>query len=611
MCGIAGYYGTRAISTEVISQTLEIMTRRGPDNQSSVRSVFQGRQLTLLHSRLSIIDCVASANQPFESDDSLMSYNGELYNYIELRRSLERDGEKFRTNSDTEVFFKILCRPNKAVECKYEEIDGMWALAFFDKKTGELTLSRDFFGEKPLFIQVKSHGIYFGSSPTYIQKLSNSELGINFNKLKNFLYYDFRAFELDANSFADGVTSVKPGHELKVKCNGDIEIRPFFKPNRSNLRNWNFEEAKHYLYTLLEESFRRRFRSDVPISLFLSGGIDSAVISYISGEGGSKIKCFSIASDDRRYDESLAIDDLVKCYDLDHEYLLPCYEALDVYETLSSFSREGFSPIPFQNYLLFSSLIKKAKTHNVRVVLTGLGGDELFGGYLAHWRFYLYSIRDSEGFHNEYDHFRQNLYDYIKNPELREFDFSDHDSFRPEFFFEDRGAIQDYLIGADVELSYPKLESTSALKRKLDIDLCFGALPPHLRASDQVSMFHSVESRAPFLSKSLFEFARSLPDSFLMRNGFGKYILRKAFDRKLPNSVVDDHKKRGFNFDFSAKNIKGLNDLVLAAGEDKFLSENIDFRKVRELLGKGTLTNDESKLIFRIVSVYSFIWSIQ
>ena len=162
-----------------------------------------------------------------------------------------------------------------------------------------------------------------------------------------------------------------------------------------------------------------------------------------------------------------------------------------------------------------------------------------------------------------------------------------------------------------MELSYPKLESTSALKRKLDIDLCFGALPPHLRASDQVSMFHSVESRAPFLSKSLFEFARSLPDSFLMRNGFGKYILRKAFDRKLPNSVVDDHKKRGFNFDFSAKNIKGLNDLVLAAGEDKFLSENIDFRKVRELLGKGTLTNDESKLIFRIVSVYSFIWSIQ
>jgi asparagine synthase (glutamine-hydrolysing) len=607
MCGIAGYYGTSQISEQVVRKTLEAMARRGPDNQSSSRAEFGGRQLTLLHSRLAIIDRGKEANQPLENSESMMVFNGEIYNYVELTKEYLKSGEIFNTHSDSEVLFKTLAR-YRDPKRRYRDLDGMWSVAFFDKKSGQLTLSRDFFGEKPLYIYKCSHGIYFGSSPAYIQHLAQSSLRVNYEKLRNFLHFDFRAFEANANSFALDVTSVAPGCELRIDCDGAISEESFFSPHEGELKEWGFDEAKGRLLDLLDTTIQRRFRSDVPVALFLSGGLDSGVVSYFASRSASRVKCFSIASSDSRYDESEAIDDLVECFGLDHEYLTPSYEAEDVLERLVHFSRENFSPIPFQNYLLFSDLIRRAKVGGAKVVLTGLGGDELFAGYLSHWRFYFYSIRDEECFSQEYERFKKLTYGYIRNPELRDFQFDDADSFRPESFFEGSSAVRAYFKESPPGIRYPTIGATSVLKQKLNIDLTCGTLPPHLQASDQVSMFYSVESRSPLLSRPLFEFARSLPDGFLMKDGYGKYIMRKALDGKLPGSLVNDRNKKGFNFDFSKNNISGLPSLIEAAAKNDFISENVDFVKIRHLLKtKDTLTNDESKLLFRIASIYGFL----
>lgn len=607
MCGIAGYYGTAEISEQVVRQTRDAMAKRGPDNQSCSRAEFHGRRLTLLHSRLSIIDCGKEANQPLEDDESLMAFNGEIYNYIELRKEYLRSGEVFHTHSDSEVLFKTLAHHRDAKR-RYRDLDGMWAVAFFDKKSGQLTLSRDCFGEKPLYIFKCSHGIYFASSPTYIKHLLQSSLRVNYDKLTNFLHFDFRAFEADSNSFALGVTSVSPGCELRIGGDGAISEERFFSLHDGGVKDWSFDEAKDRLLDLLETTIQRRFRSDVPVALFLSGGLDSGVVSYFASRSATNVKCFSIASSDARYDESEAIDDLVASFGLDHEYLKPSYDARDVHERLSQFSRENFSPIPFQNYLLFSDLIQLAKAGGAKVVLTGLGGDELFAGYLSHWRFYFYSIRGRDCFSREYERFREATYSYIRNPELRDFQFDNADDFRPECFFEGSAAIREYVKVSPPGICYPSVAASSVLKQKLNIDLTCGTLPPHLRASDQVSMFYSVESRSPLLSRPLLEFARSLPDGFLMKDGYGKYIMRQALDGKLPDSLVNDRNKKGFNFDFSSTNISGLGDLIEAAAKNDFIAENVDFVKIRRLLkNDGVLTNDESKLLFRIVSIYGFL----
>ena len=181
MCGISGYIGNQKIEDSILKKTLSLMKNRGPDSQNTYKINFKKTNVYLLHSRLSIIDLTEYANQPFSSFDKTLIFNGEIYNYLELKKKLLKKGYKFKTKSDTEV---LLAAFNEYGEKVFEYLNGMWAFAIWDHKKKLLYLSRDIFGEKPLYILKTTHGIYFASEVKFIRALLNSSLEIDKNYIK-------------------------------------------------------------------------------------------------------------------------------------------------------------------------------------------------------------------------------------------------------------------------------------------------------------------------------------------------------------------------------------------------------------------------------------------
>ena len=608
MCGIAGYYGTNKIQEDNIRCTLESMDKRGPDHNSFIKKTFGSNNLILMQSRLSILDPSESANQPIVKNNNIMVYNGEIYNYLELRDLFFRKNETFDSSSDTEILFKIVEKFRETNQ-RYKYIDGMWSFAYFDGVRKELTLSRDYFGEKPLYILKASHGIYFGSTPVYIEKLSSSKPCINYKKLSKFLVYDFRHYDSDNDSFAAGIESVPAGTELRVTSSGKITSDCFFSPiEESQQISYGYQETKERLRDLTIKLIKRRFRSDFPISLFLSGGIDSSLIAYIASQNSKQLNCISIDTRDSRYDEKKEIDRIVSEYSLYHCYLKPNYTADKTFEILQDISHDNYAPIPCQNYLLFDLMVKEAKVKDTKVVMTGLGGDELFAGYLSHWKFYFQSMRDEYSWKSEYNCFLENVAPWIRSDSLKDFGF-DYEKVNPEQYQEEVGDHQSVFTMPRIDGSYQKTPGSSYLKRKLNIDILYSTLPPHLRASDMVSMYHSIESRAPFLSKELFEFSRSLPDKYLMGSGYNKSILRNTFAKDIPNEVVFQREKKGFNVEFSQATTKGLEDSFQDIYVCEYLTELIDMKRIKAIMNKETISNAESKLLFRIASAYCFLKS--
>ena len=198
MCGIAGYYGQEIISKKNIRSTEKRMSNRGPDNFDYKNYSFKNKNILLLHSRLSIIELSNKANQPFKFKDKILIFNGEIYNYLELKEKINKIVD-FKTKSDTEVilhYFKLY-----GPKC-FDHFEGMWSLAIFDTKKNKLVLSRDRFGEKPLYIMKKKEGIYFGSEIKYIKKLSDTpKFEINFDKINHFLQFGYKSIYKNNDSF--------------------------------------------------------------------------------------------------------------------------------------------------------------------------------------------------------------------------------------------------------------------------------------------------------------------------------------------------------------------------------------------------------------------------
>ena len=196
MCGISGFFGNVSIDNTKIKKTLNLMRLRGPDNQSSKYLRTKKKNL-YFYSRLSIIDLKDRSNQPFESDNLIIIFNGEIYNHLELKKDLKKKGEKFKSNSDTEVLLKSY--KVYGTNC-VNYLEGMWSFAIFDKKKNFLFLSRDRFGEKPLFYFIKNNNFYFGSEIKFIKSLLSENLKINYQKIENFLNYGYKYLKKD-NSF--------------------------------------------------------------------------------------------------------------------------------------------------------------------------------------------------------------------------------------------------------------------------------------------------------------------------------------------------------------------------------------------------------------------------
>jgi len=286
MCGIAGYIGSKKKlpRKKRIEKCLNLMKRRGPDDQSYF--FFKEKYNYLFcASRLSIIDLNSRANQPLEDDQGILIFNGEIYNYLEIKKKIKKKGLVFKTNSDTEVLLKYL---NLYGGKNLSELEGMWSFAYYSKIKNITIISRDKFGEKPLFFNYskKNKTFFFGSNVNYIRKLSYEKFQTNENKILNFLRYGYRSVFSTKDTFFKKINYLPSATNIIIDKNFNIKFKKYWNKKKYHPEKKNLYKSILILKKLIKKKFSNSLRSDVPIAFLLSGGIDSSIIASIS----SKIK---------------------------------------------------------------------------------------------------------------------------------------------------------------------------------------------------------------------------------------------------------------------------------------------------------------------------------
>lgn len=602
MCGIAGYFGFKKIDQTKLKSCLELMKNRGPDSQDIYKNENKSN-LYLLHSRLSIIDLKNRSNQPFSSKDLVLIFNGEIYNYIELKKKISHKF-KFKTQSDTEV---IVAYYELYGEKCFDFFEGMWSLAIFDKKKNEIILSRDRFGEKPLYIYQDRDGIYFGSEIKYIKLLTNLKFEVNHAKIQNYLQFGYKSIFKDKESFFKNIYRLNQASYLKYNLNKTIN-KTYWNFKSKKLLNLNIKKLIEIYKKKYYESLKIRLRSDVPIALCLSGGIDSATLAGVSKlKLNRNLETFSIIdNNDDRYDESKSIKKILKKLKIKSN-LITIKNSLD-FKRLSNQISYHDSPIfTITNYLqnFLAEAISKKK---FKVVITGTGADEIFTGYYDHQLMYLYEVRKNKKlFKIHMNSWKKYVLPIIRNKYFRD----------PYLFFKnknERSHIYDHNKELQKFFKKPKKNNfteikyvNSLLKNRMLNETFVENIPTATHSEDLNFMQYSVENRSPYLSRSLFELSYKTPTKYMMHNGYTKYLLRKIGSSYVPKEIIRDKQKKGFNASIHSlinlKSKKFLNFVNKKSDIYKILNK----KNIINELQKGNSENYFSKFIFSFISVKIFL----
>lgn len=549
MCGIAGFTHPGSDCGPVLASMVETLEHRGPDADGHH---VDGR-IAFGYRRLAVIDLDGGA-QPrvdVETGDVLV-FNGEIYGYRELAEGLRRDGVELNDRSDTEVLFRMILR--YGVEEALERVDGMFAFAFYEGRSGRLYLARDRFGEKPLFYGAHNGALVFASEIKALRRHpAFRQAGLDRKAVHRYLTYEYLP---GAESGLEGVQKLRPGH-LLVFENGETSIRRYWRPRYGGAdTGLGEEQAMDRLDELLEESVRQRLIADVPVGLFLSGGVDSGLLAAIAARQTSAITAFTVRMPETSYDETPAAVRVAKHCGLAHEVVeLSNDDVMEAFQAIGSMIDE-----PLADYsLLPTYLVCRAARKGMTVALGGDGGDELFGGYssfkarrfsriMAHLPPALGSLlrnclnalpagggymsadfvirHVSQGFGYQADYQNVLWMSPFTEPEKENL-------WRREALPEDGhggtfAPIDDLLGDA------PK----DPVERLLHL-FTLTYLPEDILAKvDRASMYNSLEVRAPYLGRAFAEFALSLPPRW-KANGFEtKVLLKKLAARHLPRDVV-------------------------------------------------------------------------
>jgi len=605
MCGIAGFFGTRDISDAAVSACLGLMKQRGPD-ASGVRRIGSaaGRRGVMLHTRLSIIDLDARANQPFNIGKKWLAFNGEVYNYVELREKLARRGAGFATTSDTEVLLTALDQDGMDA---LDQCEGMWSFAVFDDADGSLTLCRDRFGEKPLYIHRAPEGIYFGSEVKFLFALMGRALPVNRRHLMRYLVNGYKALYSRGECFFEGLDECAPGTWLRIDSGGKETASHYWTPAYSPDEQMRRERAVEAVRERLIESVRLRLRSDVPLAFLMSGGVDSnALISIAKRVLKYDVHGFTIMSDDPRYDEGEIVRDAVRSLGVRHT---PVYvTAQDFLPQLRQLVGYHDAPVFTITYYVQWLLMQEVRRAGYKISISGTAADELFSGYYDHYLMYLAEMHGSKCHASSLAAWQQHIQPSVRNPHLSDPDLFRNDPGFRDHIFLNNDAFAQYLVPAFSEaFAEQTYTSRSLLRNRMMNEMFHEAVPVILHEDDLNAMYFSIENRSPFLDRELFELCYRVPTAHLMRDGFNKSILRDAVRGIAPDSVVNERRKTGFNAP-----VESFLDLADHAIRKELLAESPVFELVRRdkiagLLERRDLPNSESKFLFYFVNTKLFL----
>ena len=605
MCGIAGYIGKEIIDKQALYKTLSLMKNRGPDHQNYRYIEHNNTRTYLLHSRLGIIDLDNRSNQPYILGDCTLIFNGEIYNHVELRDVLEKQGIKCQTTSDTEVLLRYYLLYGEDCVSHFE---GMWAFAIYDEGRRKLFLSRDRFAEKPLYYCQTKNGFYYGSEIKFIRSLMGSNpLTINNKHLIRYLVQGYKSLYKTEETFFNEIREIKYATNLVV--NPDLKIRAcrYWTPQSRNNDNISINDAIDGARHFLLESMRERLRSDVPMAFCLSGGVDSAsLVSIAAKYFNYDVSSFSIIDSDERYNEydniKATVDDtsckstLVK---LSHEGILPRLQALIQYHDV---------PIATITYFVHSMLSEQISKRGYRVAFSGTSADELFTGYYDHFLLHLNAVSDSPDYAGYLKSWNDNIQQYVRNPILRNPNlYRDTPQYR-EHVYDNSLEFAGLLKVSFDEIFTEEYFTENLLRNRMMNELFHESTPVILHEDDLNSMYYSLENRSPFLDSRLFEFIYSVPDEYLIQGGYGKYILRESMKGILNDTVRLDRRKKGFN-----ASINSLFDFSETETREYFLEpespifELVDRESVSEMLNLNPAPNHYSKFLFSFINAKIFL----
>jgi len=560
MCGICGIIEKNRDNTTLMTEMLSIIEHRGPDSYS----VFSHGDFCLGHRRLSIID-LSTGNQPIFNEDKTVCvvFNGEIYNYKEHKESLQAKGHQFYTTSDTEILVHLYEEYGTEF---FSQLNGIFAFALLDMSRNRLILVRDHFGVKPLHYYQKDGALIFGSEQKSILLHPLVERKVNYKALHSTL--NLRYTQMNETLF-DGMKRLPPAHYL-VYENGNVVVQPYWSLTPEPDHLMNEAEAIEKMHFYLRQAIDRQLMSDVPLGVYLSGGMDSSTIVQKMHElGVPEINTFTMGFNEPT-DEFPDADMIAKHFGTNHHTLSLSMNPMQQFPQVIWHAEEP--KINLLQGFNMSAFVRK----DITVVLSGLGGDELFAGYDIHKFIY-----PTNWYHRNTPRWMQSLLN-LKSSLL----FSIQNASRTMSIDEYRRGLQMYLSIGNIEKFYLILRNVwdydngfyknvyhPSMREKMKCEIPkvkaefdpFFAASPNMKALDQVlytefqtkmvndylltedrmSMANSIEQRVPFLDLDLVKFGFSIPMHLKIQNNQTKYLFRKAMAQKLPQSIVDK-KKWGF-----------------------------------------------------------------
>lgn len=583
----------------------EEINHRGPDDSG----VFVDSHVSLGCVRLSIIDLSAAGRQPMANEDGsvIIVYNGEVYNFEDLRRDLEAVGHTFKSRTDTEVVLHAY--QEWGIEC-LEKFNGMWAFAIYDSLRGQILLSRDRFGIKPLYFSTSAEGnIAFSSE---IKGLLRSGVETKPNDRAILEYLSGSPHREMRETFFDNISEVLPGEILTYDmANRKMTALIWYHLGRiKKPREQSIDLAAARIREMLEESVRRRLVSDVPVGSCLSGGIDSSsiVLKMRDLKGRDRIETFSLVFPGSRIDESQYIDLVAAAAQVESNRMtLSVDELLNDIQDLVRTQEE-----PFQSLSIYGQyrLMKLAHDRNVKVLLDGQGGDELFAGYQAYFSNFLLeclvglrvirALKELKATRPSLKVIAKSLIaSIIRNFALGQRALKYAQTGSVSFLRDPRGI---HAIRAP-----HSLRTSFSLNRTLMDDISARSIPLLLRYEDKNSMRWSVEARIPYLDFRLVEYVALLPSHYKIRNGWSKYILRKAVSEFLPPSIVERKDKIAFETPDGDwfRTPRFLNFLQCLVESKEFKSRGYwNQQEVRRLIAEHAFGDkDNASVIWRLVNV--------
>jgi asparagine synthase (glutamine-hydrolysing) len=571
MCGIAGFADENLSLEEgnrLLDKMLAATAHRGPDASGR----YTGLPVFLGHNRLSIIDLSTEANQPFHYRETTIVYNGEVYNYVELREALKAHGFVFRTQSDTEVI--LAAYQHWGAEC-VNHLVGMWSFVIYDHRKKMLFASRDRFGIKPFYYLHSGRQFYFGSEYKTLKQAPLFSNDINTRQVMRGLQLGWVCYH-DETYFSK-LKALPAAHNLTFEIEtGTLSVTPYWDIETGRYSSLGFEEKCEQFRTLFADSIRLHLRSDVPVAGCLSGGLDSSAIASMVQKifPGKEYHAFTIY-----YEGEGDVDERPFAREVIHQYpaVVPHYFTPSSNEIEEHFHHALYHadvPCTGSSFISQYFLMQLIAKHKIKVVLDGQGSDEYLAGYMhTHYRItadYLRSLKFGKAWSHtasvgrslnlsaaqQIIHFSKSILSVINDEqalygiEFRHyFPFMCHERCSPSPF------LLKYVKGSRVDnFLYHLLFHTS--------------LPSLLHYEDRNSMAFSIESRVPFLDHRLVAFAFGLRTEEKMNGTVSKYILRKALSGILPPAIEERKDKKGFVTPGEIKWLRGPLKHLLESGLD-------------------------------------------